>query len=224
MIHEQIIIRQLYEPKTSTYSYLLADQETRSAAIIDPVIDCFERDIKLIQELNLNLIYSIETHIHADHVTSMSRLRQATQCIGIVPYGSAAKNADKYMQHEEKIMLGSLPITALSTPGHVDKHNCYYIPGAVFTGDALFIRGCGRTDFQSGDAGTLYDSVTQILFRLPEDTVVYPGHDYNGRTISTIFEERKYNPRFQGQTRESFIQLMENRNIVCGDENLINKE
>jgi sulfur dioxygenase len=209
-----MLFRQLFDAETSTYTYLIADTATKEAILVDPVLEQVERDRKLLQELGLTLRYCLETHIHADHITGTEKLREATGCLGVVPENAQASCADIYIENGEILELGEVTIKAIATPGHTDSHNAYLVNhDRVLTGDALFIRGCGRTDFQNGDAGTLYDSVTQRLFTLPYDTLVYPGHDYRGHTVSTIWEEKHWNPRFVGRTRDNFIEFMTNLNL-----------
>lgn len=209
-----MLFRQLFDAESSTYTYLLADQVSQQAILVDPVLEQIERDRQLLHQLNLTLRYCLETHIHADHITSTGQLRAATGCLGIVPENAHAACADRHISHNETLELGDISIRAIATPGHTDSHNAYLANGdRLLTGDALFIRGCGRTDFQSGDPGTLYDSVTQRLFSLPSTTLVYPGHDYRGYTVSTIAEEMQWNPRFAGRTRQDFIQFMNSLNL-----------
>ena len=204
-----MLFRQLYDSESSTYTYLIADWALKEAILVDPVLEQVERDYKLLNELSLNLRYCLETHIHADHVTGTGKLRELTGCLGIVPENAKASCADHHIRDRESIELGSIIVKAIATPGHTDSHMAYSIDGSrVLTGDALFIRGCGRTDFQNGDAGTLYDSVTQKLFTLPDNTLVYPAHDYRGHTVSTIGEEKQWNSRFVGRDRDNFIQFM----------------
>lgn len=206
-----MLFRQLFDKATSTYTYLIADKITREAFLVDPVLEQFERDLALLADLELNLHYCLETHIHADHITATSKLRQATGCLGVVPENAQAACADSHIKHREVLKIGEIQIEAIATPGHTDSHMAYLVNGThLLTGDALFIRGCGRTDFQSGDSGTLYDSVTQRLFTLPDRTLVYPGHDYRGHTVSTIGEEKKLNPRLAHKSRDEFIELMNN--------------
>ncbi|BDM83376.1 MBL fold metallo-hydrolase [Acaryochloris marina] len=207
-----MLFRQLFDPASSTYTYLVADTATRRAVLVDPVREQVERDLLLIHELGLNLHYCMETHLHADHVTGTTALRKATDCKGIVPSGAQVRCADRHIKDGEMIHLGAVQIIALSTPGHTDSHMSYHLNDRLLTGDALFIRGCGRTDFQGGDPGKLYDSVHR-LFTLPESTLVYPGHDYHGQMVSTISEEKQWNPRFAGRDRDSFIELMNNLNL-----------
>ena len=204
-------LRQLFDPESSTYSYLVWDRESREAALIDPVQEQVNRDINLIRELGLQLNYTLETHVHADHVTGSGILRETLNSIVMFHENSRAKCADVQIKGGDFIPLGTSRIHVLYTPGHTDSDVSYLIPGAVFTGDALLIRDCGRTDFQSGDAGRLYDSITQKLFALPDDTVVYPGHDYGGHSYSSISEEKLHNPRIGKNTsRDDFIRIMNN--------------
>jgi len=207
-------IRQLFDPASSSFSYLVWDVASRSAALIDPVQDQVERDIRLIRELGLQLKYTLETHVHADHITGSGSLRDTLNSIVLVHENSKAKCADVLIKDGDFVPLGSSKVHVLYTPGHTDSDVSYLIPGAVFTGDTLLIRDCGRTDFQSGDAGTLYDSITRHLYSLPDDTRVYPGHDYNGRSSSTIGEEKAHNPRIGGKTsRAAFIAIMGSLNL-----------
>jgi sulfur dioxygenase len=193
-----MLFRQLLDPETGTYTYLIADLATTEAVLVDPVIEQVDRDLKWLKELGLTLKFCLETHIHADHITGTSKLRELTGCEGI----------------GEVLRVGEIEIQAIATPGHTDSHMAYLVNGTqVLTGDALLIRGCGRTDFQSGNAGTLYDRVTQHLFTLPDATLVYPGHDYRGNTVSTIGEEKQWNPRFVGRNREQFIEFMHNLDL-----------
>ena len=204
-----MLFRQLFDPETSTYTYLIADTKTKEAILVDPVLEQVERDLKLLKELELTLKFCLETHIHADHITGTGTLRKLTGCQGFVPVNAQANCADRFIEDSEVITLGEIQIKAIETLGHTDSHMAYLVNGdRVLTGDAMFIRGCGRTDFQSGDAGQLYDSVTQKLFTLPDETLVYPAHDYRGLTVSTIGEEKQYNPRFVGRDRSEFIEFM----------------
>jgi sulfur dioxygenase len=209
-----MLFRQLYDQETSTYTYLIADEQSKEAVLVDPVIEQVERDLKLIQELDLTLRFCLETHIHADHITGTGKLREFTGCGGIVPENAQVNCANGFVKDGEILRVGNVEIKAIATLGHTDSHNSYLVNGKfLLTGDSLFIRGCGRTDFQSGDAGLMYDHVTEKLFTLPDDTLVYPGHDYKGQTVSTIGEEKKFNPRFVGKDRESFIDMMNNLNL-----------
>ena len=209
-----MLFRQLFDAQTSTYTYLIADESTKEAVLVDPVIEQVDRDYKLIKELGLNLYYCIETHIHADHITAAYKLRKLTGCLGVVPAKAKVTCADIRIEEGDNLGVGGVNIEVISTPGHTSCHMAYLVgEDRVLTGDALFIRGCGRTDFQSGDAGTLYDSVTQKLFTLPDETLVYPAHDYRGNTVSTIGEEKQFNSRFTGCTSEQYIELMNNLDL-----------
>lgn len=211
MINEvkKVLFRQLFDKESSTYTYLIADIDTKEAVLVDSVIEQVERDTKLLKELGLTLKYCLETHVHADHITGTATLRELTGCQGIVPENADVACANEFIGHGDVLQVGAVEIKAIATLGHTDSHMAYLVNGdRVLTGDALLIRGCGRTDFQSGDAGTLYDSVTQNLFTLPEETLVYPAHDYRGNTVSTIKEEKEFNPRFVGRNRQQFIEFM----------------
>jgi glyoxylase-like metal-dependent hydrolase (beta-lactamase superfamily II) len=203
-------IEQLFDPATSTYSYLLWDEKTRQAALIDSVKEQLERDIKLIKQLGLDLRYTMETHIHADHVTGSGLLRNEFNSQVAVHKNSSAGCADTLLADGDTLKLGDAVIDVMHTPGHTNTDISYRIENAVFTGDALLINGCGRTDFQSGDAKTLYHSITEKLFTLDNETVVYPGHDYNGFTSSTIGREKTFNPRLGNNRSENeFIEIMD---------------
>ncbi|MBT9317842.1 MBL fold metallo-hydrolase [Leptothoe spongobia] len=209
-----MLFRQLFEQESNTYSYLIADRKSGKAILVDPVLEQVERDLKLLQELGLTLYYSLETHVHADHITGSAHLRSTTGCICVVPVQAQVDCADRFIQHGEILQVGAVDIQAISTPGHTDSHMAYLINNThLLTGDALLIRGCGRTDFQSGDAGALFDSVTQRIFTLPDSTLIYPGHDYRGQTVSTVEEEKRWNPRFVGRSRDEFKQFMNNLNL-----------
>lgn len=206
-----MIFRQLFEPETFTYTYLLGCPETRKAVLIDSVASEVGHYEQLLQELNLRLLYTLETHVHADHVTAAGLLRERLGSKSIVHRDAGAMCADLLVTDGVVLQFGSIEITVLHTPGHTNGCVSYLCGDRVFTGDALFIDGCGRTDFQQGDAGTLYDSITRKLFTLPPDTLVYPGHDYHGKTVSTIKQEMASNSRLGGgKTRAEFIEIMAN--------------
>jgi glyoxylase-like metal-dependent hydrolase (beta-lactamase superfamily II) len=206
MIH----FRQLVDPATSTYTYLLADPVTRDAVIIDPVREQLDRDFAELQRLNLRLQSILETHVHADHVTGAAALQDRTGAETVVSRHGGAPCADRQVDDGDRIIFGNEVIRVVATPGHTPSCVTYHWRDRVFTGDALFIGGCGRTDFQGGDAATLYRSVTQKLFTLPEETLIFPGHDYNGRWVSSIGQERAINPRLGGAKSEAdFVALME---------------
>jgi len=201
------MLRQLFDCESSTYTYLVVDDSTRLAALIDPVREQIDRDLGLIAELGVRLTHVFDTHMHADHVTAAGLIRDLT---GARTYASekGAPCVDVRLHHGDLVELGDTMLQALATPGHTDDSMCIHKPGAVFTGDTLFVRGCGRTDFQNGDARALYASITDVLFSLPDATVVYPGHDYRGFTSSTIGEERRFNPRIANRNVDEFARLM----------------
>jgi glyoxylase-like metal-dependent hydrolase (beta-lactamase superfamily II) len=209
-----MLFRQLQDPETKTYTYLLADPDSREAVLIDPVAGQVERDLALLDEHGLTLALTLETHIHADHITGAAELRQATGCRVGVPAVAELDCADVLVREGEPIGVGALRLAPLFTPGHTNVDHSYRIGDRVFTGDTLFIDGCGRTDFQAGNAGTLYDVVHAKLFTLPDDTLVYPGHDYQGRRVSTIAQEKERNPRLNlDNSREDFIAVMDNLDL-----------
>ena len=213
-----MLFRQLFEPQSSTYTYLLACEETREAVLIDPVLESVERDLSLLDGVGLTLKYTLETHIHADHVTGAARLRAETGSQAAVPERSRAEHADVPVREGEPIRFGSHELNPLYTPGHTDDHHSYLFQtrglGMVFTGDALLIDGCGRTDFQNGDAASLYRSVHEKLFSLRDETLVYPGHDYQQRHVSSIAQERGRNPRLGGgKSLEEFVAIMAALNL-----------
>lgn len=205
--------RQLIDPITSTYSYLLWDPETLEAVIIDPVKEHTERDISLIKELGLKLSFSLETHIHADHVTGAGLLRDALGCRIAMHKNSQAECADLLIGQNDQIEFGRYALQVLHTPGHTNTDICFLTEGKIFTGDTLLIRGSGRTDFQSGDAGKAYDSIMQKIFSLPDETVIYPGHDYRGLTQTTVGEEKCFNPRLKHNSRDEYIRIMQEMDL-----------
>ena len=192
-----MIFRQLYDPQSSTYTYLLADPASREALLIDPVFEQARRDAALIEELGVRLKLTLETHMHADHVTGAWLLRQKLGSRIAVSAASGAEGADVYLQPQERVQFGARSLEARPTAGHTNACLTYVLDdqSMAFTGDALFIRGCGRTDFQNGDARTLYRSVRSQIFTLPDRCLVYPGHDYRGLTVTSVGEEKLYNPR-----------------------------
>jgi glyoxylase-like metal-dependent hydrolase (beta-lactamase superfamily II) len=204
-----MIFRQLFEPVSSTYTYLLGCEATREAILVDPVLPAWERDLALLGSLALRLAYTVETHVHADHITSALRLKRETGSRIVYPVPDAFPCVDRLVAEDRPLVAGSITLEALPTPGHTPDHHAYRIGDRVLTGDALLIDGCGRTDFQGGDAATLYHSVHERLFNLPADTLVYPGHDYEGRHVSTIGQEEARNPRLGGgRDRDAFVALM----------------
>lgn len=204
-----MIFRQLFEPESSTLTYLLGCPESGAALLVDPVLETAERDLDAVRGLGLTLAWTVETHVHADHVTAAARLRALSGCKVAFPAGEEIAGADFYLSELAPLAFGALTLTPLYTPGHTDNHHCYLVDGRVFTGDALLIDGCGRTDFQGGSAATLYRSVHDKLFSLPDETLVYPAHDYQGRRVSSIGQERVRNPRLGGgNSAEEFIAIM----------------
>eukprot|EP00884_Botryococcus_braunii_P000944 jgi/Botrbrau1/10850/Bobra.0025s0028.1 len=213
---DRVIFRQLFDTVSSTYTYLLADAETGEAILIDPVREHVDRDLTLIKELGLKLVYAINTHCHADHVTGTGLIKQKSPGVKSGISAAAKAKADVLYEPGDIIKAGAVELKVLATPGHTDGCLCYYTTaggvGRVFTGDAVLIRGCGRTDFQGGDAGKLYDSVHGEVFTLPDDTLLYPAHDYKGFTSSSVGEEKRVNPRLT-KPKEEFIEIMKNLNL-----------
>jgi sulfur dioxygenase len=212
-----LIFRQLFDPQSSTYSYLLADAERRTALLIDPVFEQARRDAALIEELGLKLAWTLETHVHADHVTGAWLLRQSLGSKIAVPKATGADGADRYLTEGEQLAFGRRHLQVLATPGHTAGCTSYVLDdqSLAFSGDALLIRGCGRTDFQQGDARALYRSVRGKLFALPDSCAVYPGHDYRGLTATSIAEEKLYNPRLGGEAVEDdFVGYMQNLGLA----------
>lgn len=206
---QQPIFYQLYEHESSTYTYLIADPVTGEAALIDPVIETVERDIALIQDLGVKLKYILDTHVHADHITGAGEIRRRTGAQTALSEGARVACVDMSLKDGQTLKLGQLEIRCLSTPGHTDSCMSYVCAGRVFTGDALLIRGTGRTDFQQGSPEKMYNSIHEKLYTLPEDTQVYPGHDYRGQTSSTIGLEKKFNPRIAlGRSKAEFVKIM----------------
>jgi glyoxylase-like metal-dependent hydrolase (beta-lactamase superfamily II) len=200
--------RQLFDPESSTYTYVLGDPDRREAVIVDPVRPNIERDLAVVAELGMKLVWILDTHVHADHVTGANALKQRTGAHTAVSTHCGAGGFDRLIDEGELIVFGNEVIRAIATPGHTPGSTCYLWRDRLLTGDTLLIGGCGRTDFQRGSAEALYDSITGKLFTLPDDTLVYPGHDYHGRRVSTIGEEKATNPRLAGKSREEFVQIM----------------
>jgi len=230
----EAVVQQLFDPETSTLTYLVGCRSSGEAVLIDPVLEQMDRDLTALHELGFKLKYVINTHCHADHVTSGGAIRKERPEVKTIIASASGAKADIHVVHGDKITFGRLNLEVRATPGHTDGCVSYLLavpeqPPMVFTGDALLIRGCGRCDFQQGDAGRLHDSVHAQIFSLPAETLVYPGHDYKGRSVSTVAEERKFNPRLT-KTREEFVELMANlglpypkridlavpSNLVCG--------
>ena len=203
-----MIFRQLFDPVSSTFTYLLAERRGGEALIIDPVLERVDRYLQLVRELDLQLVLAVDTHIHADHVTGIGPLRDATQCATAMGEQSAAECLSLRLREGEVLKADGVRLRALYTPGHTDDSYSFLMEDRVFTGDTLLIRGTGRTDFQNGDPGAQYDSLFGKLLTLPQDTLVYPAHDYEGRTCSSIGEEARYNPRLQVGSRQEYIDRM----------------
>lgn len=205
---------QLFDVESSTFTYFLVDRATREAMAIDSVNGQVERDLALIKRLDLRLRYALETHAHADHITGAARLIAETGALAAAPSGCGIAPANVQLQDGDVLLFGvAEQLHALHTPGHTAGSMSYLWRGNVFTGDALLIDGCGRTDFQGGDAGTLYDSIHGSLFTLPDITRVYPGHDYRGNAVSTIGWEKRHNARLANRGRAEFVELMANLNL-----------
>ena len=208
-----MIFRQLFEPTSSTYTYLIGCEDTQQCALIDTVVDTTERDLEVVKSLGLTLRYTIDTHIHADHLTAAVKLKKLVNSQIIYPHVCQLPCMDIGAKEGETITIGNISLHPLFTPGHTDHHFAYLFDNGtqqmIFTGDALLIEACGRTDFQSGDASTLYKSIHEKIFSLPNDTLVYPGHDYAGRLVSSVLQEKQRNPRL-GNNRplEEFVDIM----------------
>jgi len=208
-----MLFRQFFDSTSSTYTYLLASGPGREAVLIDPVKEQVAQYLEAIHQLDLRLVRAIDTHTHADHITGLGDLRDATGCITIMGERTHAECVSEHVRDGDRLSVDGIKLQALYTPGHTDESFSFVLgdptkPHAVFTGDVLLIRGTGRTDFQSGDPGQSYDSIIGRLFTLPDETLVYPAHDYKGWTASSIGEERRHNPRLAGRTREEYIRIM----------------
>ncbi len=212
-----MIFRQLFDQESGTYTYLLASDTTREALLIDPVIGQMRQYLQLLQDLKLTLRYAIDSHTHADHITALGALRDECGCTTVMGEFTEADCVSQTVRNGEVISLGEIELRALFTPGHTNESFSFYLQSggeaSVFTGDCLLIRGSGRTDFQGGDAGKSWDSIVKTLFALPDETLVYPGHDYKGWTRSTIAEEKNCNPRLAGKSREDYINIMKSLNL-----------
>lgn len=204
---------QLFDAISSTYTYIIYDTQSREAIIIDPVDELVERDLAVLQEHGLRLVYAVETHAHADHITSAAQLAEHTGAKLAAPAGCGITTATMQLEHGDVLQFGAEAMSCLHTPGHTAGSMCFVWRHHVFTGDTLLINGCGRTDFQSGSAEEMYHSLTKVLFALPDDTLVWPGHDYQGRTHSTIGWEKQENQRIAGKTQAEFVAIMDNLNL-----------
>ena len=208
-----MIFKQVFDKKSSTYTYLIASSKGREALIIDPVLDNVEDYLKLLTELDLKLIKVIDTHIHADHVTGASKLKDKTKCTTIMGEKTPANSVEIKVKDEEIIKLDHLKIRALYTPGHTSDSYSFLMDNYLFSGDTLLINGTGRTDFQNGSSKDAYDSIFNKLLKLPEETLLYPAHDYNGEKVSTIGKEKKQNPRLQVNSVDEYVDIMNNLNL-----------
>ena len=208
-----MIFKQVFDQKSSTYTYIIASAEGREALIIDPVLENVEDYIKLLTELNLKLVKVIDTHIHADHVTGAGKLRDKTQCVTIMGEHTPTDAVEIKVKDEEIIKLDQLKIKALYTPGHTSDSFSFLMDNYLFSGDTLLINGTGRTDFQNGNSKDAYNSLFNRLLKLPDETLVYPAHDYKGEKVSSIGKEKKLNPRLQVNNVEEYIEIMNNLNL-----------
>ena len=209
-----MIFKQLFDDKSSTYTYLLASDKGREALIIDPVIEHTEKYIKLLKDLDLKLVKVIDTHIHADHVTGLNELSKKTNCTKIMGERSKSEVVDLHVKENDKIKVENIELKVIYTPGHTDCSYSYLMKDRVFTGDTLLINGTGRTDFQNGSAEAQYDSLFNKLLKLPKKTIVLPAHDYNGKTSSTIGNELENNPRLQVNSVDQYKKIMNNLNLA----------
>ena len=208
-----MIFKQVFDTKTSTYTYLIASAKGREAVIIDPVIDNVDDYIQLLKDLDLKLVKVIDTHIHADHITGASKLKQATNCTTLMGEHTPADAVEIKVKDNELINIDGLNIRSIYTPGHTVESYSFLLDNYLFSGDALLINGTGRTDFQNGSSKDSYHSLFDKLLKLPEETLLYPGHDYNGQKVSTIGKEKKLNPRLQVKSVDEYIEIMSNLNL-----------
>ena len=205
-----MIFRQLFDQVSSTYSYLMASRAGGEALIIDPVLEKVDRYLQLVKELDLKLVKAVDTHLHADHITGLGALRDKTHCVTVMGEQTKADVVSMRLADGDKLRIEGLTLEAIYTPGHTDDSYSFIMPDRVFTGDTLLIRGTGRTDFQNGDPRQEYESIFGRLLKLPESTLVFPAHDYKGDTVSTIGEEKAFNPRLQVKSVDEFVTLMNN--------------
>jgi sulfur dioxygenase len=208
-----MIFKQVFDTKTSTYTYLIASAKGREAVIIDPVLENVDEYIQLLKELDLKLVKVIDTHIHADHVTGASKLKQATNCTTLMGEHTPADAVEIKVKDNELIKIDGLKIKSLYTPGHTSDSYSFLLDNYLFSGDTLLINGTGRTDFQNGSSKDAYNSLFNNILKLPEETLVYPGHDYNGKFSSTIGNEKKFNPRLQVKSVDEYVEIMSNLNL-----------
>ena len=217
-----MIFKQLFDQKSSTYTYLIASSKGREALIIDPVLENVEKYIRLLSELDLKLVKVIDTHIHADHITAASKLKDITKCSTIMGEHTPAETVEIKVKDDDNINLDNLKIRAMYTPGHTSDSYSFLMGNYLFSGDTLLINGTGRTDFQNGNAKDAYNSIFNKLLKLPEETLLYPAHDYKGEKVSTIGKEKKHNPRLQVSSVDEYIDIMNNLNLKKPNEIDIN--
>ncbi len=208
-----MLFRQLFDRESYTYTYLIARDTGCDALLIDPVLGNVDHYMRLLEELQLKLVKVVDTHVHADHITAAAELRDRTHCITVMGEQSSVDSVSQRVADGDIVAIDGLTLTAVHTPGHTDDSYSFVMTDRVFTGDTLLIRGTGRTDFQSGSASDAYRSITRKLFTLPDDTLVFPGHDYKGETVSTIGEEKSHNPRLKVANEAAYIELMNNLNL-----------
>ena len=208
-----MLFRQLFDKSSSTYTYLIASAKGREALIIDPVLENIEQYIKLLNELDLKLVKVIDTHIHADHITAASKLKNKTNCTTIMGEHTPSDTVEIKVKDNEIIYVDKLEIKVIYTPGHTKDSYSFLMNNYLFSGDTLLINGTGRTDFQGGNSRDSYNSIFNRLLKLPEETLLYPAHDYNGQTVSTIGKEKKFNPRLQVNSVNEYIDIMNNLNL-----------
>jgi sulfur dioxygenase len=208
-----MIFRQLFDAVSGTYTYLLASRRGGEALIIDPVLEKVDRYIQLVNELDLKLVKAVDTHLHADHVTGLGALRDRTRCVTVMGEQSNVDVVSMRVAEGDKVTIEGMGLDVIYTPGHTDDSYCFTLADRVFTGDTLLIRGTGRTDFQNGDARAQFDSIFNKLLRLPDETMVFPAHDYKGETVSSIGEERAFNPRLQVKSVDEYVALMGGLNL-----------
>ena len=208
-----MIFKQVFDTKSSTYTYIIASAEGREALIIDPVLENVEDYIKILNQLNLKLVKVIDTHIHADHVTGAGKLRDKTKCVTIMGEHTPTDAVEVKVKDDEIIQLDKFKIRALYTPGHTSDSFCFLMNNYLFSGDTLLINGTGRTDFQNGSSKDAYNSIFNRLLKLPDETLLYPAHDYKGETVSTIGKEKRSNPRLQVKNVDEYIDIMNNLNL-----------
>jgi len=208
-----MIFKQVFDDKSSTYTYLIASEKGHEAIIIDPVLENVEKYIELLKEFDLQLVKVIDTHIHADHITGASKLKERTNCTTIMGEHTPSELVELKVKDDEIIKIDKMEIKAIYTPGHTSDSYSFLMNNCLFSGDTLLINGTGRTDFQNGSSNDAYDSIFNRLLKLPEETLLYPGHDYNGKKVSSLKKEKEFNPRLQVKNVNEYIDIMNNLNL-----------